>query len=118
MVMRSMLLAAAVAVGMSAGAGGRRFPNDIEFGESFKNFAQYGRGYTRYVLLRLEEAFGHKERVDLSDATIEHIMPQSWEASWPPPSRGSLQDRAQLVHALGNLTLLTSKLNAAVSNGP
>ena len=49
---------------------------------------------------------------------IEHIMPQSWEASWPPPSRGSLQDRAQLVHALGNLTLLTSKLNAAVSNGP
>jgi hypothetical protein len=60
---------------MSAGAGGRRFPNDAEFGENFKNFAQYGRGYTRYVLLRLEEAFGHKERVDLSKRPLFFSWP-------------------------------------------
>ena len=43
---------------MSTGAGGRRFPNDAEFGESFRNSSQYGRGSTRFVLRRLEELFG------------------------------------------------------------
>ena len=91
---------------MSAGAGGRRFPNDIEFGENFKNFAQYGRGYTRYVLLQLEEAFGHKERVDLSNATIEHLMPQTMTNEWET----EVGSHADSVHArfkdtFGNLSL-------------
>ncbi|TGP51501.1 DUF262 domain-containing protein [bacterium M00.F.Ca.ET.230.01.1.1] len=91
---------------MSAGAGGRRFPNDAEFGENFKKFAQYGRGYTRYVLLRLEEAFGHKERVDLSNATIEHLMPQTMTAEW----ENEIGPHADSVHArlkdtFGNLSL-------------
>ncbi len=91
---------------LSAGAGGRRFPNDAEFGKNFKHFAQYGRGYTRYVLLRLEEAFGHKERVDLSDATIEHLMPQTMTTEW----ENEVGLHADLVHArlkdtFGNLSL-------------
>jgi hypothetical protein len=91
---------------MSAGAGGRRFPNDVEFGSNFKNFVQYGRGYTRYVLLRLEEAFGHKERVDLSNATIEHIMPQTMTKEW----ESEIGPHADSVHArlkdtFGNLSL-------------
>ena len=48
---------------------------------------------------------------------IEHIMPQSWETAWAAPTMGTLQDRAQRIHTLGNLTLLTAKLNKAVSNG-
>ncbi len=91
---------------MSAGAGGRRFPNDIEFGENFRSFAQYGRGYTRYVLLRLEEAFGHKEGVDLSNATIEHLMPQTMTNEW----KAEVGSHAVAVHArlkdtFGNLSL-------------
>lgn len=91
---------------MSTGAGGRRFPNDAEFGENFRNFAQYGRGYTRYVLLRLEEAFGHKERVDLSSATIEHLMPQTMTTEW----ENEIGPYAESVHTrlkdtFGNLSL-------------
>ena len=91
---------------MSVGAGGRRFPNDIEFGENFKKFAQYGRGYTRYVLLRLEEAFGHKERVDLSNATIEHLMPQTMTNEWETEV-GSNADsiHVRLKDTFGNLSL-------------
>lgn len=102
---------------MSAGAGGRRFPGDEEFGENFKNFPQYGRGSTRYVLLRLEEAFGHKERVDLSNATIEHIMPQTITAEWEQelgPEAGTVH--ARLKDTLGNLSL--TSYNAEVSNLP
>lgn len=91
---------------ISAGAGGRRFPNDAEFGENFKNFPQYGRGYTRFVLLRLEEAFGHKERVDLSNATIEHLMPQTMTKEWEDEV-GPLADsvHARLKDTFGNLSL-------------
>jgi hypothetical protein len=57
-------------------------------------------------------------RVPRDGFWIEHIMPQAWDASWPPPTEGTVHDRAQRIHTLGNLTLLTAKLNTAVSNGP
>ena len=53
---------------LSAGAGGRRFPNDAEFSKDSNVLPRSGRGYTRYVLLRLEEAFGHKEHVRIVEA--------------------------------------------------
>ena len=57
-------------------------------------------------------------RVPRNGFWVEHIMPQSWEAAWKPPMEGTLQDRAQRIHTVGNLTLLSAKLNNAVSNGP
>jgi hypothetical protein len=72
----------------------------------------YGRGYR----------LGGKEyagmRVPRNAFWVEHIMPQSWEAAWKAPTEGTLPDRAQRIHTFGNLTLLTAKLNSAVSNGP
>lgn len=102
---------------MSAGAGGRRFPNDAEFGENFRNFSQYGRGYTRYILLRLEEAFGHKERVDLNSATIEHVMPQTMTTEW----ENEIGPQAESVHTrlkdtFGNLSL--TAYNTELGNLP
>ena len=57
-------------------------------------------------------------RVPRSGYWIEHIMPQNWEASWPAPTEGTLQERAQRIQTLGNLTLLTDKLNIRVADGP
>jgi hypothetical protein len=57
-------------------------------------------------------------RVPRNTFWIEHIMPQGWETSWPAPTAGTVHDRAQRLHTLGNLSLLTAKLNGAVSNGP
>lgn len=54
--------------------------------------------------------------------TVEHVMPQSWETHWPLPENTDLQTaremRSALVHDMGNLTLLTQKLNSKISNGP
>jgi hypothetical protein len=48
-------------------------------------------------------------------------MPQSWEAHWPlPTDRHHLeaeQARVERIHRLGNLTLVTKKLNPRLSNG-
>jgi len=48
---------------------------------------------------------------------IEHVMPRKWLAHWPLLG-GTETDRESLIHTVGNLTLLTGKLNSKVSNGP
>jgi hypothetical protein len=48
---------------------------------------------------------------------IEHIMPQRWQTNWPIGSH-SEEEREALLQTIGNLTLLTTKLNSSVSNGP
>jgi len=54
-------------------------------------------------------------RADTPGLSIEHLMPLS-SRHWP--RRGvSAQRREQAVHTLGNLTLLTRKLNREVGNG-
>lgn len=102
---------------MSTGAGGRRFPTDAEFGEVFRNFPQYGRGSTRYVLSRLEDAFAHKEPADLTNATIEHVMPQTITESWINELGSDARSvHARLIDTFGNLTL--TGYNAELGNLP
>lgn len=91
---------------MSSGGGGRRFPTDVEFAEAFKNQPQYGRGVTRFILCRFEQSFEHKEPVDLSATTIEHVLPQTLTEEW----KAMLGDEPEKLHAkwldtFGNLTL-------------
>ena len=52
--------------------------------------------------------------------TIEHILPQSWQTNWPldPQDVTGAIERDRLVHVLGNLTLVSGKLNPALSNRP
>ena len=54
--------------------------------------------------------------------TREHIMPESWQRNWPLPDGISGDEatsaRDQAVKELGNLTLVTGKLNASLSNAP
>lgn len=61
------------------------------------------------------------ERVNLpTDLTIEHVLPQRWQQHWPlPDGADPLQatyDRDVAKHRLGNLTLITGKLNSSQSN--
>lgn len=59
-----------------------------------------------------------------SDLTVEHLMPQKWEAHYPfsdelpePENEETLVNRRQrLCDTIGNLTLLTSSLNSSVGN--
>jgi uncharacterized protein with ParB-like and HNH nuclease domain len=63
------------------------------------------------------------ERLDRpSRLQIEHVMPQSWKKHWPLPSGDTrptellTAEREVAVNRLGNLTLVTEKLNPALSN--
>lgn len=123
-----------------------RFPRDDEFERKWLN----GRAYitlqparARAVLQEIEivkRTKYHETTALAPSLTVEHVMPQYWEAHWPmddgsKPSVeqslaaryntvedntpiGRIVRRNRLVQSFGNLTLLTQPLNAAVSNGP
>ena len=102
---------------MSAGGGGRRFPSDLEFSEAYRKQPQYGRGPTRFILVRLEQSFNHKEPVDFSACTIEHILPQTLTSEWKSELGSDYQNVYDtLIHTLGNLTL--TAYNTELGNIP
>jgi len=84
----------------------RGWPDDLRFETAFVQFPLYQRGYTKEVITGLERARGHKEPADLSEAQVEHIMPQTMNADW----RKALGQDADRIHTTwldcpGNLTL-------------
>lgn len=57
------------------------------------------------------------ERVARGHLAIEHVLPRRWQTHWPLTGT-SEEERDRLLHTLGNLTLMTKRLNSSVSNGP
>lgn len=110
------------------GGESRSWPTDAEVRNSLLSTPLYtalSRSRVRLVLEALEQGM----RTDLSESaqadsvlTIEHILPQDWKEHWPlaadvDPEVGALT-RDKIKHTLGNLTLVTGKLNSMESNGP
>ena len=110
-------------------ADSRRWPRDADLEYSLTTLPLYRlltRGRLRLLLEGIEEyllydSFGEKNEVP-KYLTIEHILPQSWEAHWPLPENDDEENarnrRNQLVHSIGNLTLVTGRLNSVASNAP
>ena len=104
----------------------RRWPNDLEFREAWERTPLYTklmRARLRILLEAVErELFTEKsEKLQFGEKlTIEHIMPQHWHGNWPlPDDKPKVEaelEREKLLHTVGNLTLLTKKLNPSVSN--
>jgi hypothetical protein len=110
--------------------GSRYWPDDVDVINELKNTRAYQRvsnNRLRMVLEALEDDRrgwrGHNqglggERVARGMYHIEHVMPQKWQTHWPLEPDEDEATRDRLVQVLGNLTLLTSRLNAKVSNAP
>jgi len=85
----------------------RRFPSDEEFRRDIQTRDLYNFRSRSYWLRRLEN-HGRKERVEVDEYTIEHILPQNEDlpAEWKD-TLGPEWERVQQtwLHTLGNLTL-------------
>ena len=75
----------------------------------------------RMILEAIEDTYRrgtNQPQVPRRGYPIEHILPQSFADNWPVEGLEAEEARAEHVHRLGNLTLLTTALNSKVSNGP
>lgn len=96
----------------------RRFPADSEFKRELCKRDLYNFRSRSYWLRRIEN-HGRKERVEVAEYTVEHIMPQN--ESLPAAWREALgadwrQVQETWLHTLGNLTL--TGYNAEYSDRP
>ena len=84
------------------------------------------RNRLRMVLESMEEELRTPQTESQSignGLTIEHVMPQKWQRNWPLPTdvgdEGEAEERRdRLVHSIGNLTLVSQRLNPTLSNSP
>lgn len=102
------------------------WPTDDELKRSFATLPLY-RLLKRERLQQLLEAMevyatsGMTEEVRRGKLSVEHLLPQKWEENWPLPAAPEdaaavTEQRAQLLHTIGNLTLVTGSLNSSMSN--
>ena len=101
---------------------------------SVQTFAYYGISQYRLRLLlgavdaRLQRDDYHKgepvKTIEYDTLQVERVLPISWQEHWPveasdPGEKIVLeQERSDHVHRIGNLTLVTERLNPAMSNAP
>lgn len=105
-----------------------RWPNDLEFKEQWCTRRFYGglrRDRVLMILQAMEQHFHANSKLvepivdfDWAQLQIEHILPQSWVEHWPLPSDIAADERDYRIHGIGNLTLVSGKLNPVMSNAP
>jgi len=106
-----------------------RWPSDDEFVASWISVEAYrtlrsGRLLAIFEALEREARSLKNEEIAVEgELSIEHLMPQTWtESAWPLPAglepNEATARRKRLVHNIGNLAVLTGKLNSEQSNHP
>lgn len=108
-------------------ADARLWPTDDELIERIPELRMYAnirQSRLRVVLEAVEQLLRTErhEKVSIDDPLqIEHVMPQGWRKHWdsqPPLDDKAAQVRDRLINTLGNLTLVTQKLNGSLSHRP
>ncbi|MDX6632903.1 MAG: hypothetical protein QOG09_746 [Solirubrobacterales bacterium] len=108
-------------------ADARAWPSDSDLLDDLPDVRLYGnvrQGRLRVVLEAIERRLRTTLHEDLqlpATLEIEHVMPRTWQTHWdeePPLSPEAAAARSKRVDSLGNLTLVTQKLNGSLSHRP
>lgn len=103
----------------------QNWPDDEEFGHAWRAGATYKvlrSAKTKMILEALELASRNEIHHEVQTLPtiplhVEHVLPIAWQEYWPLPDGENAQIiRDQLLHNIGNLTLLTERLNPSLSN--
>ena len=113
------------------------WPTDEQLVEQFRSSAYYGYGgiaqYRLRLLLgevdaRLQRDDYHKgeplKTIKYDTLQVEHVLPRSWQEHWgvEASDQGKKivleKERSDHVHRIGNLTLVSKRLNPAMGNAP
>lgn len=96
-------------------------PTDEQFRQAFLN-ANLSNEQARVVLYLIEATIRDRARhatslAGLSHYSLEHLMPKKWRNYWGALSEPEARARDQALRKLGNLSLLSSSLNASIRDG-
>ena len=109
-------------------ADARLWPTDEQLMDALPDMKVYGtikQSRLRAVLTALEDHLRDDPRTEAvalpPKLEVEHVMPRGWRSFWGAgivhdPVRSARRDA--IVNTMGNLTLVTQKLNLALSNRP
>lgn len=95
-------------------------PSENLFKELFQDLSyrnsEEGRRLTKYILSSLDRYFRSTDehKINFSTVNIEHILPQNPHDEWNLKKK----EIKPYVNLLGNLTLLSKKLNSKAQNAP
>lgn len=90
-------------------------PDNASFQKSFETVSIARSATARYILRKLEESKRNTEELEVAPPNkvhVEHIYPQS------PREGQRLDAHARIINRLGNLTLLSKRLNVTIRNAP
>ena len=108
-------------------AAGRAWPRDDDVWQQLTYSRFAGTQRRRVMVLEAIERHlredGKSEGLAEENLSLEHIMPDRWETHWPlveaqDSDEEPRERREQLLNHIGNLTLVTGKLNTKLSNAP
>lgn len=105
------------------------WPDDDTLREHMQNTPYWSRinqRRLRMVFRALEDALRgtgfSEERTITGSLHIEHILPREWAHHWPLPGERPVEleriERNEAKDLIGNLTIITDRLNPRISNGP
>lgn len=105
----------------------RYWPDDAAVARSLATEPLYTalvRARVRMILEALEDelrsSYGEGQPCP-RNLTVEHVLPQGWREHWGADVEGDIAaqiQRDRVLHTLGNLTLVSGRLNPALSNRP
>lgn len=101
---------------------GKNYPSDVRLRQAAETVKLYSSTARPRLLLILESINRHLSKgsgafTQLDDAaTVEHIMPQKPSDAWKQDLGDNLAQDYELLHTLGNLTLVTQEWNSSLSN--
>ena len=105
-------------------ADSREWPSDASVRQALQTYPVYrllSRGRLRLVLEGIESTL-RSAKAEQSEVpknlTIEHLVPLGWEEHWPLNESHDQEERNQIIHTIGNLTLVNQRLNSSLSNSP
>ena len=90
-------------------------PDDNQTRTFLSTANAYALSNIRWIIDKIE-THGNPVKVDLSDLSIEHIMPQTGNDYWRSITKLSDDDYTILVNKLGNLTLAAVSDNSKMGN--
>ena len=96
-------------------------PNDEKIKEAFKQIT-FNNKRALGILYLMESKLRDNKHHSLAlrpfcDYTLEHLMPKKWKNNWGNPVAPYTEEmRDNAICTLGNLAMITSKLNTSISN--